>query len=60
MMEMPPHAIGHVQAAGHVFGLGLDLLHAHTIEVQALHPVEQALVGCRTDAVEIEGAHTHG
>jgi hypothetical protein len=54
VVEMPPQTGHLVQAAGYVIGLRLDLLHAHTICCRAFGPGHEALVGRRTDTVEVE------
>ena len=43
-----------VEAAFDVVGLGLDLLHAHTIGAHAFGPRLEALGRCRADAVQVQ------
>jgi hypothetical protein len=43
-----------VEAPGHVAGLGLDLLHPHTIGARVCGPFHEPLGGRRTNAIEIE------
>jgi hypothetical protein len=45
-----------LEAALHVGGLGLDLLHTHTIRPRGGDPLLQAFARGRADAVEIEAA----
>jgi hypothetical protein len=44
------------ELARHVFGLGLDFLHANTIRLQLGQPRLKPLAGGRTNAVEVKAA----
>jgi hypothetical protein len=53
-VEVAVHAGHAFEALGHVLGLGLDFLHAHTIGARAFGPFHEALVGGGTDAIQVE------
>src|SRR5206468_7075863 len=58
IVEMAVEAADALEAPGHILGLGLDFLHAHTIGAQVCRPLDEALVRRRADAVEIQGHET--
>jgi len=53
-VKVPGQRTDAVELAGHVGQLGAYLLHPHTICVHRLRPLDETLVGGRTDAVQVE------